>query len=625
VTERLVDAGPASRRDRLRSSWSPVDTIAAGLAGVHLLVLVVVVGRGSLYLDDLRAQGYALDQPFWRFVVDSNGTHFAPVPRILDWVQSRVFPLEHAPAVVVTLTVRLVLAIVFWRLLRRIFGPREGILVPFALLLFTPALVPATTWYRQSITVVACTLAMVWAVDAHLCWVLYRRRADRAAVVLATLLAVCCYEQGAAIPVTLAGVSAALFAGRPGSTDRTGVEHPVRAACSGVGLSAVVVVVFLVVYRWGPYDHVGGSPPSPLDVVRLAWATGTRTVVPMLFGGPYHWSYPAPYAGRAEVGTTATVFCLLLVGAGLAVAVRRDAERAVRGMIVLLAWGLPSAAIVALGRFDPFELSLAGEARLWADLVPGFLLAGTLAVLPWEIGACRCVPIDRPIGFTAPRMTAGLAVVLILGGSVYSTLTYARTWWDNPTGLWIANARASLRNAEPYPRTLATPLPETVMPRWVSTQFPSSAPLLLLLRPDIRFHDGDGDARVMNAAGIRAPYIPSVIAQTSPVPLCLEAVPVGHTEPVLVTLPKTAPYVPGSQVEVGMLLAGATRVEVSVVTPLGRELTPQRFSDDELPPGPHTIRFPVPLGQAVRSVRVRTTNTSRLGCITFARVWAPLS
>lgn len=647
--------------DRRRAAWTQVDTWALWLTGAQLVVLLVVVGRGSLYLDDLRAQAYALDQPFLQFIVGSNGTHFAPGPRILDWVQSRVFPLQHAPAVIVTLAIRLLLAIGFWRLLRRVFGPRPAILVPFAMLLFTPALIPATTWYRQCITVVACTVATVWALDAMLRWVLHRRRADLWAVVGATIAGVCFYEKGAAIPVVLAGVAVALFVGRPGSRPAAGLDRPVRAAMHAVAASGVVVAIFLVVYRFGPYDQGAtagaGAGPSPLDVLHLTWDTATRTVVPLLFGGPYTWSYPAPYAGTASISTTALVFCVVLVAVGFAVALRRGAEQALRGLLVLLIWSLVSVAIVAYGRFDSLQLLLATAQRLWADLVPGFLLAGSLAVLPWAVGVCRSGagvpgpagssssalvgggPVTRaqsrarlraprpegaPLELTAPGIAAGLVMLIVLGGSVWSTWTYSTKWWDNPTGAWLTNARASLENAEPFPRVLATPLPEAVMPAWVTTQLPTSAPLLLLMRPDIRFHDGDGDAKVMNAAGMRAPYIPSVLAQSKKVDLCLAAMTPGSGEPATVALNQPAVYVPGNQVEVGLLLADPTKVEVKVKTPQGTVLTPQRFSDDELPQGPHTLRFPVPFGQAVSSVEVSGQN-EQPACVTYARVWAPYS
>jgi hypothetical protein len=632
--------------ERRRSEWSRVDTYASWLTGVHLVVLMIIVGRGSLYLDDLRAQAYALHQPFLSFIVGSNGTHFAPVPRILDWVQSRAFPLEHNPATVVTLVVRLLLAIAFWRLLRRLFGPRPATLVPFTILLFTPVLLPATTWYRQSITVVACTVAIVWAFDAQLRWILDRRRLALVEIVLVTAVGVCCYEKAAAIPVILLGATFTLFGAGPARPGRsrlsTGLRRPVRAGLAGGGASALVVVAFLVIYRSGPYDQGASSSsrPSIADVIHLAWETSAHQVVPMLFGGPYHWSYPTPYAGTAQLGTTAVVFSLIVAALLLAVALRRGFERTLRAIGLLLCWVLPSVAIVAVGRFDQLELLLANAARLWADLVPGFLLSGALAVLPWRVGVLRSGPerpddavaapsapvADRggPVEITVPVIATGLAMAIILGGSAVSSWSYASKWWDNPTGTWISNARASLAGAEPYPRVLATPLPEDVMPAWVSSQLPTSAPLLLLLRSDIRFHDGDGPAKVMNAGGERVAYLPAVVSSTKVSKLCLANIPVGGTRPVTVKLPTVAYYVPGAQVEVGVLLAETTKVEVNVVTPTGKVLSPERFSDDALPSGPHTLRFPVPLGQAVRSVQVRTAAT-QAGCLAYARIWAPLS
>jgi len=221
--------------DNWRSWWTPVDSLAMGIIAVQLFVLFVEVVGGSLYLDDLRAQAYALNQPFWSFIMDSNGTHFAPLPRILDWVQSRAFPLEHGPAVVVTLVVRLLFAIVFWRILRRIFGARMIVLVPLTLLLISPALLPATLWYRQSITIVACTVAMLWAVEAHLRWLQQGKVGALIEVVLATAVGVGFYEKAAAIPIVLTALTVALFARRPGRARRGGIPPVLRPTVISVG------------------------------------------------------------------------------------------------------------------------------------------------------------------------------------------------------------------------------------------------------------------------------------------------------------------------------------------------------------------------------------------------------
>jgi hypothetical protein len=634
---------------RRRAAWSGVDTAATWLTVIHLIVLLVIVGRGSLYVDDLRAQGYAVQQPFWHFIMGSNGTHFAPLPRVLDWLQSRLFPLEHTPATLVTLAVRLLLAAGFWRVLRRLFGARPATLIPLAVLLFTPALVPATTWYRQSITVLACTVAIVWAIDAQLRWVLYRHWGDLLTLTLVTAAGLACYEKAAAIPAILLGVTLAIFAGRSPAgaaepaaaaearTTAAGRERPVRAGLFGVLASTGVVLAFLVIYRSGPYDQGTGSGVSALDVLRLTWDTSTR-LVPLLLGGPYHWSFQVKYAGTAEFGQTAIVFCLVLVLLGLAVAVRRGPARTGRALIVLLAWTVPSVAIVAAGRFAQYGLTLADATRLWADLVPAFLLAGALAVLPWRVGVSRSnvVPSNvtrrripesaqpgAPLALTVPAIALALVLVVVFGGSMISSFGYASRWWQNPTGQWIANARLSLVNAEPYARMLATPLPEEVMPSWVSVTFPTDAPLLLLLRPDLRFYDGDGTAKVTNAVGVRSSYLPVQLAQAKPAKICVAALPPG-TAPVTVPFEKQALYRSGAQVEVGLLLAEPAKVEVSVVTPDGTVIRPERFSDDELPQGPHDLHFPVPYGKAISAVQVQMRST-KISCVSYARVWAPVT
>ncbi len=625
---------------RRRTAWSRTDTIAAWLIVAHLLLLWMIVGRGAFYIDDLRAQGYALNQPFLEFVMGSNGTHFAPLPRTLDWIQSRVVPLQHGPAVLITLLVRLLLAVGFWRVLRRQFGPRTTTLLPLAVLLLTPALIPATTYYRQSITIVACTAAIVWAVDAHSRWVLYRRRSDLLVLIVVTALGLSCYEKAAAIPVILLAVTLTIFTGRaagrvtrPGRAERPGQA---RAGVVATVLSAAVVLVFLAIYRAGPYDQGPDRMPSALDVLQLAGDTVSKTIIPLLLGGPFQWSYLVPFAGVPKLGGTAVVFTLVIVLIGLAAVLWRSPGRTGRALILLIAWTLPSVAIVAVGRFDVLGLELATTTRLWADLVPGFVFATALAALPWQVGAHAQAPVKAiagpagpatrgpaPIEVTMNALAGGLVVLVVLGSSVVSSMTYASKWWDNPTGQWIDFARQSLENAELFPRTLATPLPESVMPGWVSPTFPANAPLLLLMRPDVRFHDGDGETKVINGFGVRSAYFPKVVAETKPAKLCAAVLPPGD-KPVTVRLPTAAPYVTGAQIEFGLLLGQPSKVEVTATTPSGDVVVPQRFSDDELTQGPHTLRFPVPYLQTIQSVTVRVRGTQP-SCIPYLRIWAPIT
>ena len=637
--------------ERRRAEWTPVDTLVAALIGAHLLMLVVLLPQGSLYLDDLRAQGYAQGEPFWSFIVGSNGTHFAPIPRIVDWTFSRAVPLSHPPAVLVTIIIRLLLAVAFWRLLRRVFGPQPGAVIPLLVLLITPALVPTTGWFRQSITVLACTVAMVWAVDAHIRWVTRRYGGDLLSVVVATAVGLGCYEKPAAIPVILAATSIALFWARGRSRPRDAI----RASIPTILGSAAVVVVFLVIYRLGPYDQGPGSPPTPMDVLRLMWHAVGEMLLPLLLGGPWTWIYTAPYSGSPNVGTTGTVASLVVLGLGVLWAGAHGVGRVVRAMLVAFSWIVPSVTIITYGRGGVFDVVLGDAVRLWADLVPGVLFAVALMFLPWRIGvrAPSTAPAHADgtadgavdggaVGATAgglvtrrqdgylslklspPVIAGGLALAVVVCGSLVSTWRWYDKWRENPTDAWLANARNSLANAEPFPRMIATPLPDTIMPFWVTAKFPTSAPIVLLMRPDVRFQDADGQARVLDNSGNLVPVNRArIITASRPAQFCAATIPGGAQQGARVALARPAPYVMGAQLEVGLLLEEQTKVKVTVETPDGTLLTPERWSDDDLPKGPHTLRFPVPYGKIISAVHVSTTN-SVVSCVTRAQVWVAL-
>jgi len=268
---------------------------------------------------------------------------------------------------------------------------------------------------------------------------------------------------------------------------------------------------------------------------------------------------------------------------------------------------------------------LALGVRLWSDLVPAFVLTGALALLPWRIGVAAdpAAPAGKRGSEFGIWVTA-LSVVVVMIASLISSASYASAWWKNPTGKWIDHARSSLADAEPSPRTVATPLPELLIPYWVTPSFPTDGPLLQLLRPDVLLYDGDGPGQVMNIFGVRSPYIPNVLSSTKVAPLCLASIPARTPSPIWISLPKTAPYAVGAQVEVGLLLGEATKVDVRVVTSKGDLLSPQWLSPAAIPSGPHTWHFPVPFGQAISGVRVQI-DSSTGNCVTGVRVWAPLS
>jgi hypothetical protein len=666
----LLPARVRAGIDRLRAERTGADTLALTLVAVHLLVTGVAALRGSFHLDDLTAQVDASGAGLGAYVTGT--THgFAPAAHLIEWLQVRLFPLAHGPVVVLTLAVRLLLGLVAWRLLRRIFGSRPLTVVPLAVLLLTPALLPATLWYDRLLTAGIATLATLWALEALVRWTVTRRRAALVQVGLAAALGAAAAPQSAVLPVTLLLVALLVFGGgrgaarderyeqddawaawpamppatraagspatraavrgradRPGA-DGTGERRP---ALLGAALSAVVTAPFLAVQL-----ATTGTPASAGDTLAAAGRV-LGTALSMLVGGPWRWT-PADgtYAAAPDLALPVRIAVVLVVGALVAAVLVRESTRrggqpaAVARGLLLAAGCLVASAWCALtfttGAAVSTDVALLPDR--WATLVPGLLLGLSLVLLPWAVGVhavpARSVRPDGVLVVGAPVMAAGLVALVAAVGAGVSTVGWVGRWWENPTGSWLAGMRASIATAEPYARVLATPLPVEVLPTAQAGLMPTGAPLLRMVRPDLRFHDGDGTARFVNDAGVLTPVFINPIGRPAGTPTGCVKLPRGENrQPLRVRLAAPTAYRPGAQVQVGLLLTRPSRVGVQVETPDGRWLSPPRYADDELPSGAHTLHLPLAAGTTVVAVRVATDGAGP-ACLAAVQIWAPLS
>ncbi|MFI7588967.1 hypothetical protein ACIB24_18035 [Spongisporangium articulatum] len=673
---------------RRREAFTRTDAVAGALLLAQVAVLALLVGRGSLYLDDLRAQAATLNTSFVSFVLSPADGPFAPVPRLVDWVQATRFPLEHWPATFVALFVRVALGVAFYRLLRRLVGPRLLITVPLAVMLFTPALLTATVWERPALTVLAATAAGLWAVDAFAAWQLQRQARSLVVVAAATLLACACHVSGIAVPAVLLALQLTVLAGRsrwPG-------------ALLGLIASAVPAAAFLGLYL--TRSGAAGTPAAPHAPADVAGAVGRallHQVVPGLLGGPYGWDGARAYAVVLSPGTTLTVLFWAVAVVGFGVAVRRGPGRTARAAGFFALVLVAAAAVASVARTDAVGVLFSRADLLTVLLVPYLVLAASIAAFPAadaseapEAGeASDAVRYDHPAetplppaelasgvpmtrrerrlaeaaaqtgltsqtsqtsqttrttwttrtaGAPAPRtaatavperpreigtggLTLAVVVAAVLAGSLVSTVTYGIAWWDNPTGRWLSTMRGYVGDAEAYPRILATPLPRSIQPDAQSRVFPSSAPLVLLIRPDARFHDADGQSRSVNDTGaLDTPLTANLgMSESSG---CVGSIRGGQRTTRWLRLSRDVPYQAGAQIEVGFLSATGGRVEVSMQTPQGRQLTPVRYSDVELPAGAHRMHVAVNYGRTVHAVKVGFSGGGNF-CVTSLSVWVP--
>ena len=623
-------------------SLKVVDLAAGLIVLAQLGAVLALVVPGSFYASDLQAQGSAFGRSLHDYlVVDRLLGDQSAIPRLLTWLLAHGMPLEHSPAVLITLGIRLALGLVAWALFRQLFGPRALALVPLALLLLSPVLVPATAWFSLAISGLLATTALLWAIDAQLRWVRRPAWYHLPQIMLASSLAVLSHPKGLAVPVLLAVVSLAVHVSgsRPGfGPPAGGWLLTLRRSSAGLIASALGLVAAL---SW--YDPIPTGPDGPGLASTFDDGLGAvvRSVLPALFGGPWSWSHPSPYYGVAATSTAVVAMSCLVAGAGVARwAVLRPSETS-RATVLLVGWLVPAMVLVARqGHGVVPTPDLAQDLGLWTDAAAALVLAGAMAAIPWRIGACQADrPVfdqqagewllvtslgDDPIGQVGPRRPTGLPVLVsLLVGLVGSVLaigswsSFSRQWWDNPTGAWLATVTASVRQAEVYPRIGPQPIPLAVLPLPWQGGLPVDAPLVGLLRPDTRFVDGDGPVRVLDAAGVLRPATPLVIAQATGTGCVARLERAGQR--VVVALPRPVPPTFGSLLEVGVLVKQATRIRIFAQTPQGGGLLPSRWSDDLLPAGAHTLRVPVPPGATVGSLVVQSS-TSPQTCVTAARI-----
>ena len=604
----------------LRRRWRRVDTGALLIILAQLAIVGPVVVAGSFYIDDFRAQTYAAGQPFWPWIVQSNGTHFSPGARTLDWVQTAWFPLDHAWAVLVTLTVRLLLGAAAWALLRRLCGPRPVLLPALALIVTTASLLPATAWYRQSITALPATIAILMATERHVRFV--RDPSIRRAVSTVAWIAVglCFLEKAVVIVPWLAGLSLFLLPLLMGLPRGVVVRRSAVTVVSG----GLLLLAFLTFYlRSGSYDTGDGGRLHPGDIVEMLWLNVTRALAPSMTGGPWRWVYPSPYYGVGDppVWLMVTAGCALagLLGWSLG----RSARRTFAVLGAFAAFYLPCAAVVAVGRLGRIGPVAGIDLRLWSDAV--VVLAVLLTVLALGVrpagtpppGPSRPRSARRATAFTAVAAVATAAVMLNVS---HSTLLFGRAWAENPSGTYVARLTTSLDALGPAPQLVAVVAPD-VVPFWVDPNY-DTEDLLAPLQRNVAYHWDTRNVRVADdtgqLSGVR--WVP-VTAVTTPPGWCgFQVVP--GSGPYTIRFDAAQPYYRDSQLRVAMLVSAPTSVDVVLHTPTG-DVVPQSRTQVRVERGAYRLMWRIRTSARPSSFTLTLDNPAAGLCVTSASIGVP--
>jgi hypothetical protein len=606
----------------LRSWWSSVsprltgpDRAAVLLALGQVPLLLMVLVPGSLYLDDLRAQADAAGRAWWPFVIESNGTHFSPVARTLDWLHVQLAPLAHWPAVTITVAIRVALVLVAWRLFRELFGPRVVLLLPLSVLVVTPTLLPPTVWYRQSITSLLVVIALCVASQQHLRFLRTGELRNIGGALLAITGGLLTFEKAALISPWLVILTAAAM---PSGTSLRNRLKKLWSAKFPLIAYVVPVALHLFVYLTGPYDKGSTAALQGTDVVRMMRLQLSEALLPGLLGGPWRWKEASPYYGNPAPPTILIIFGLLMTATLGLWAYRRDRRRAFWATALFIAYYLPAAGMVAAGRLAAFGDGVALNYRLWPDVTFVAVLCACLAVLPLRAESSDERSSNRG-GLASGRLVVYVGAVVV--SSVVSTVTFAERWQANPTGDYVNTLQQQLKGAASRPVRLApVSLPNAVMPFWVGENF-SVEDLLAPTEGLATFHNTDGPVLVPDNSGTLVPLQlrPHAAADAGPDGFCGYGVRPGQSREI--PLPPT-PYYADEMVQLGVLASHATTLAVTVVSDSSSRSVVTR-APLATAAGPHRFLVRVPYGTRVSAIRVRATDPEATVCVVLAALVVP--
>ncbi|MEE2034316.1 hypothetical protein [Rhodococcus chondri] len=407
--------------------------VALVLVAMQVAVRGVLAAGGEFYWDDLILVGRAGTYPLLSGDIlgyDHDG-HLMPGAFVVAEAITALAPLQWWPAAVTLVVGQALASLAVLRVLWLLLGPRPAVWAPLLFYLLSPLTLPAYSWWAAGLNALPLQAALAWVAGDAL---LLARTGRRRYVLTGTVVTVCAllfFEKSVLVPFVAFATLALTY-----RVD--GIDRPVRAASRhGAALwcaSGAVLLLWATIYV-GTVESRFGVPPWSM-VAGLTHHGLSYGLVPTLLGGPWHWDRWNPSPPWADPPALLVVAGWLAVAGALVWSLRR---RTRTGPVWIAAAAYVSASLVAMiaTRFGPeTTYELAQTLRYFADSAVVVAIAIAL-ILRAPARAEAPVPRwHRPVA-------VGCAAVFATG-SLWSTFTFARSWYDNPTGDYLATATSSL-------------------------------------------------------------------------------------------------------------------------------------------------------------------------------------
>jgi hypothetical protein len=468
----VAEPAPTPVRDWLTARpGRPV--VVAGMS--ILLVQLVVRGwlgfRGYFYLDDFAFTGRAASSAVLdlHYLMLSYNNHLMPGSFAWVWVLTKIAPLNFGVVTSIDIVLQLVLGLVFFRLLRALFGTRPAILVPFVVGTLSAISLPAFLWWAAALNQLPEQIAMVSALLWHVRY-LQTGRVRSGVLGAVAVLGGLLFSEKSLFIVPLVVAFTLLY--------ETG-GSPWRRIVTSWRRHRLVWGAYLVVLV--PYTaYYVLAVPSPARAAtdgaalgQLATQSYGHAVIPGLLGGPWTWTPIGAAGALAGPGDFARVLALVAFAAIViaTVAVRR---RAALGWAVAFGYSVMNLGVLALSRATFVGPVIGDEYRYVTDLAIVAAIGGALSAFPlagpWVRGGPLPVPTRdwvlrartstraRELWAVLPHpsewVVAGVLVVSFAVSAGITSIGYDRYWRVNPARPYLTTLQAQIR-AMPRGQVLA--------------------------------------------------------------------------------------------------------------------------------------------------------------------------
>jgi hypothetical protein len=385
----------------------------------------------------------------------------------------------------VILVLQVLLDVLFLVLLRRLFGERLVILVPFAVFVLATLTLPGTLWWAAALNQLPQQIFTVLALLTHLAYL----RARRFRHVLLTLLALAAglafSEKTAFAVVLLFGMTWLFFT--PG-----GLLRSFATACRRHWRVWIVYTALLLPYLLYYAANVsnpareGATPTQAIDLVDIMLR---RTILPGLLGGPWTWKPIGWVDSLADPNPVGQLLAVVVVGAVIATTVRRR-NGAYRAWVLAVGYLTLEFGVLLATRVQNTGVEAVGaEYRYFTDFALVAALALGLATTPVRHAGADAEPglpvLQQPRTLlpasVLPALHMPTLAVVTVGAlalsATYSAVGFAERWTANPARDYVDTARSHLDDLPRKTVLYNGPVPSPVVDRLL---WPANLPTRLL-------------------------------------------------------------------------------------------------------------------------------------------------